>query len=81
MFAPWLKTGIQVAQKDQGANVHHHKHVLLRFETSSPFYSRFRFRFRFCFGVVLTTIVLKARAMAHLVSKDSFLRWFEDDRH
>ena len=70
MSAPWLKTGIQVAENDQVANAHHHKHVLFRFETSSPFYSRFRFRFRFCFEVVFTTIVLKARAMAHLVSNN-----------
>ena len=38
---PRLKTGIQVAQNDRGANAHHHKQVLLHFEPSSPFYGRF----------------------------------------
>ena len=41
MTAPWLKTGIQVAQNDRGANAHHHKQVSCRFEPSSPFYGRF----------------------------------------
>ena len=41
MLTPWLKTGIQVAQNDRGANAHHHKQVSLRFEPSSPFYGRF----------------------------------------
>ena len=38
---PWLKTGIQIAQNDQGAKAHHHNQVSLRFEPSSPFYGRF----------------------------------------
>ena len=38
---PWVKTGIQVAQNDRGAKVHHHKQVSLHFEPSSPFYGRF----------------------------------------
>ena len=33
---PRLKTGIQVAQNDRGANAHHHKQVSCRFEPSSP---------------------------------------------
>ena len=41
MTTPWLKTGIQVAQNDRGANAHHHKQVSLRFEPSSLFYGRF----------------------------------------
>ena len=38
--APWLKTGLQVAQNDRGAKAHHHKQVLLHFEPSSPIYGR-----------------------------------------
>ena len=38
--APWLKTGIQVAHSDQGANAHHHKQILCRFQPSGPFYGR-----------------------------------------
>ena len=41
MTTPWLKTGIQVAQNDQGANAHPHKQFLLRFEQYSLFYGRF----------------------------------------
>ena len=41
MTTPRLKTGIQVAQNDRGADAHHHKQVSLRFEPSSPFYGRF----------------------------------------
>ena len=41
MTTPWLKTGIQVAQNDRGANAHHHNQVLLRFEPSSLLYGRF----------------------------------------
>ena len=37
---PWLKTGIQVAQNDRGANAHHHKQLSLRFEQSSLFYGQ-----------------------------------------
>ena len=41
MTIPWLKTGIQVAQNERGANAHHHKELSLRFEPSSLFYGRF----------------------------------------
>ena len=41
MTTPWLKTGIQVAQNDRGADTHHHKQFTLRFEPSSSFYGRF----------------------------------------
>ena len=38
---PRLKTGIQVPQNNWGANPHHGKQVLCRFEPSSLFYARF----------------------------------------
>ena len=41
MTIAWLKTGIQVAQNDRGANAHHLKQVSLHFEPSSLFYGRF----------------------------------------
>ena len=41
MTTPWLKTGIQVAQNDRGANAHHHEQVSFCFEPSSPFYGQF----------------------------------------
>ena len=52
----WLETGIQVAQNNRGANGHHHKQVLLRFEPSSPFYGRFsvqKWPFLGCFWLFL----------------------------
>ena len=64
MTTPWLKTGIQVAQNDRGANAHHHKQVSLHFEPSSPFYGRFSVQkmavFRL-FSAVFRTIVLKVQ--------------------
>ena len=41
MSTPWLKTSIQVAQNDRGANAHHHNHVSFRYEPSSLFYGLF----------------------------------------
>ena len=60
----WLKTGIQVAQNDRGAQVHHHKQFSLRFEPSSPFYGRFSVQKKAVFGLFLAifrTIVLKTQ--------------------
>ena len=39
--APRLKTGIQVAPNDRGANAHHHKQNSLLFEPSRRFYGPF----------------------------------------
>ena len=39
--APWLKTGIQVAQSDWAPMAHHPKQVLLHFKRSSAFYGQF----------------------------------------
>ena len=49
-MTPWLKTGIQVAQNNRGANTHHHKQVSCRFEPSSPFYGRFNVQKWLFFG-------------------------------
>ena len=54
----WLKTGIQVAQNDRGANTHHHKDVSCRFETSSTFYGRFSVQ-KWPFSGSFEDIVLK----------------------
>ena len=62
--APWLKTGIQVAQNDRGAKAHHHKQVSLHFEPFSLFYGRFSVQkrpFLGLFSAVFRTIVLKVQ--------------------
>ena len=62
LHSAWLETGIQVAQKNCRANVHHHKQVLCHFEPSTLFYGRFSVQkrpFSSRFEGVFRTFVLK----------------------
>ena len=58
---PRLKTAIQVAQNDRGANAHHDKQFSCRLEPSRPFYGRFSVQ-NGRFGAVFKMIVLKTQA-------------------
>ena len=51
MTTPRLKTGIQVAQNDRGADTHNHQQGSCRFEPSSPFYGAFSVQKMAVFGL------------------------------
>ena len=58
--ALWLKTGIQVAKTERGANPHHHKQVSCCFKPTSPFYGGFSVQKK-AFSGVFSSIIVKVQ--------------------